>query len=105
MGVYFFSLFNTKSIVEGILIRIKGAAIYRNVIKVNKQILKFPYSGNIVFDVRKCVLVDHSVIETLHHLKDDFKNEGGHLTILGINEFTNEHGSENQLETKRKNHK
>jgi MFS superfamily sulfate permease-like transporter len=105
LGVYFFSLFKTKSIVEGILIRIKGAAIYRNVIKVNKQILKFPYSGNIVFDVRKCVLVDHSVIETLHHLKDEFENEGGHLTILGIDEFKNAHGSKHHLATKRIHHK
>jgi MFS superfamily sulfate permease-like transporter len=67
--------------------------------------LKFPYSEAVVFDVRKCVLVNHSVIETLHHLKDEFENEGGHLTILGINEFTNAHGSKHHLETKRKNHK
>lgn len=100
MGVYFFSLFKTKSIVEGILIRIKGAAIYRNVIKVKKQILKFPYSKEVVLDVRKCIMVDHSVIETLHHLKADFKNEGGNLTILGIDEFKNTLGSKHHSATK-----
>ncbi len=67
--------------------------------------MKFPYSEAVVFDVRKCVLVNHSVIETLHHLKDEFENEGGHLTILVINEFTNVHGSKHHIATKRKHHK
>jgi hypothetical protein len=64
--------------------------------------LKFPYSEAVVFDVRKCVLVDHSVIETLHHLKEDFKNEGGNLTILGIDEFKNTFGSKHHSATKTK---
>ena len=100
MGVYFFSLFKTKSIVEGILIRIKGAAIYRNVIKVKNQILKLHYLEGVVFDVLKCVLVDHPVIESIYHLKDDFENEGGHLTILGIDEFKNALGSKHHSVTK-----
>ena len=102
MGVSFFSLFNTKSIVEGILIRIKGAAIYRNVIKVKKQILKFPYSEDIVFDVRKCVLADHSVIESIYHLKDEFRELVGTLTVIGIDEFKNMNRSKHELATKRK---
>ena len=104
-GVSFSSLFNAKTTVEGNVVRVEGAAIFSNFIKVKKQILKFPYSDNVVFDVRKCVLVDHTVIETLHHLKDDFENEGGHLTILGIDEFKNAHGSKHNLATKRKHQK
>lgn len=104
-GVSFSSLFKAKTTVEGNVVRVEGAAIFSNFIKVKKQILKFPYSDNVVFDVRKCVLVDHTVIETLHHLKDDFENEGGHLTILGIDEFKNAHGSKHNLATKRKHQK
>ena len=89
---------------EGNVVRVEGAAVFSNFIKVKKQILKFPFSENVVFDVRKCVLVDHSVIETLHHLKADFENDGGNLTVLGIDEFTNAHGSKHHLATKRKHH-
>jgi MFS superfamily sulfate permease-like transporter len=101
-GVSISSLFNAKSTVEGNVIRVEGAAIFCNFIKVKKQILKFPYSKDVVFDVRKCVMVDHSVIETLHHLKADFKNEGGNLTILGIDEFKNIFGSKHHSATKTK---
>jgi MFS superfamily sulfate permease-like transporter len=99
-GVSFSSLFNAKSTVEGNVIRVEGAAIFSNFIKVKKQILKFPYTNEVVFDVSKCVLVDHSVIETLHHLKEDFKNEGGNLAILGIDEFKNTLGSKHHSATK-----
>ncbi len=101
-GVSFSSLFNAKSTVEGNVIRVEGAAIFSNFISVKKQILKFPYSKEVVFDVRKCVMVDHSVIETLYHLKEDFKNEGGDLTILGIDEFKNTFGSKHHSATKTK---
>ena len=101
-GVSISSLFTAKSKVNGNVVSVQGAAVFSNFIPVKKQLLKFPYSKDVVLDVRKCVLVDHSVIEALYHLKDDFKNEGGSLTILGIDEFTNAYRSKHHLATKRK---
>ncbi len=101
-GVSVTSLFNAKTSVEGHTITVQGAAVFSNFIKVKKQILKFPYHANVVFDVRKCKLVDHSVIESLHHLKEDFENEGGHLEILGIEEFRPVGGSKHKLTAVRK---
>jgi len=86
-GVSFGSLFHAKTSVEGNTVKVQGAAVFSNFIPVKKQILKFPFTENVVFDVTDCMLVDHSVIETLHHLKDDFANDGGSLTILGIEEL------------------
>ena len=40
-----------------------------------------------MFDVTNCKLVDHTVIENLYHIKDDFKNEGGEFIIEGIEEL------------------
>jgi len=105
-GVSLASLFNAKSKVEGHTITVEGAAVFSNFIKVKKQILKFPYNDHVVFDVRNCALVDHSVIETLHHLKDDFANEGGNLQILGIDEFKKVGKSKHHLAAVRNyNHK
>jgi MFS superfamily sulfate permease-like transporter len=86
-GVSFKSLFNAKSILVDNTVIVNGAAVFSNFVKVKNQILKFNYAENVILDVRSCKLVDHSVIETLHHLKDDFESEGGSLTILGIDEF------------------
>jgi MFS superfamily sulfate permease-like transporter len=87
-GVSFSSLFNAKMTVNDTTVIVKGAAVFSNFIKVKNKLIEFPLTSQVVLDVRDCVLVDHSVIETLHHLKDDFETEGGHLTIMGIDEFT-----------------
>lgn len=86
-GVSLKSLFNAKSRTDGTTILVNGAAVFSNFIKVKNQILSFKMTDHIILDVRACMLVDHTVIETLHHLKDDFETEGGSLTILGIEEF------------------
>jgi MFS superfamily sulfate permease-like transporter len=86
-GVSFKSLFNAKSRMDGATIIVNGAAVFSNFIKVKNQILSFKMTDHIILDVRACMLVDHTVIETLHHLIDDFETEGGSLTILGIDEF------------------
>lgn len=86
-GVAFKSIFNSRMSVQNHTISVKGAIVFSNFIKVKNQILKFPYSSKVILDVNACNFVDHSVIETLHHLKEDFEAEGGHLEIKGIAEF------------------
>ena len=81
------NLFSSKAKIEGHKISVSGAAVFSNFIGINKKIDQFPLSDAVIFDVTKCKLVDHSVIENLYHIKDDFKNAGGSFTILGIEEF------------------
>ena len=93
--IVYVSRFARTSICLAIHCKVKGlnhleinrAAVFSNFIKVKNKLLEFPMTSNVVLDVSDCVLVDHSVIETLHHLKDDFETEGGHLVIMGIDEF------------------
>jgi MFS superfamily sulfate permease-like transporter len=80
-------LFSAKSKVEGNKITVQGAAVFSNFIGIKKKIDEFPLTESVIFDVRECKLIDHSVIENLHHIKDDFTVEGGSFTILGIDEF------------------
>ena len=102
-GVSVGSLFSAKTKVAGNTVSVQGAAVFSNFIPVKKQILKFPFTEEVVLDVRECFFVDHSVIETLHHLKDDFESEGGSLTILGIEEFKAVGNSAHKLAAVRKN--
>ncbi len=47
-------------------------------------------------------MVDHSVIENLYHIKNDFATEGGSFTILGLDEFKNVGNSSHQLSAMKK---
>ncbi len=80
-------LFSAKTKVEGNKITVHGAAVFSNFIGIKTRIDQFPLTESVIFDVRECKLIDHSVIENLHHIKDDFKTEGGTFTIVGIDEF------------------
>jgi MFS superfamily sulfate permease-like transporter len=81
------NLFSSKSKIEGNRITVQGAAVFSNFIGIRKNIDSFPLTENVVLDVTKCKLVDHSVIENLYHIKDDFEAEGGSFTIFGIEEL------------------
>jgi MFS superfamily sulfate permease-like transporter len=95
-------LFLAKMTVSDYTITLEEAAVFSNFIPVKKQILKFPYSSNVILDLTKCKFVDHTVIETLHHLMDDFETEGGELKILGIEELKPVGKSQHHLSAVRK---
>lgn len=80
-------LFSAKTRVEGNTIIVNGSAIFSNYLEILKVINNFKHTDDIVFDVSKCRLVDHTVIENLHHLRDDFKNAGGSFEVIGLDEF------------------
>ncbi len=81
-------LFNAKTVIDGNTIIVKGCAVFSNFVGVKKSIDRFKRSEDVVFDVSTCKLVDHTVIENLHHIKIDFEDEGGSFTIQGLEEFT-----------------
>lgn len=91
------SVFRLKVVVEDKTITVHGALLFSNWIGMKNKILSFDYSDNVVLDVSDCKLIDHTVIESLHHIKDDFTVEGGSLEIIGIDEFRPVFGSKHQL--------
>jgi len=101
-GVKIKSLFTARSKVVGNTIIIENAAIFSNFIKVKNQIHNFKFKNDVTLDLRDCTFIDHSVIETLHHIKNDFITEGGSLTILGIEELKNVGQSKHHLAARRK---
>lgn len=92
-GAPLVNMFNARVKVEGNTVTVNGAAVFSNFIGIKKRILQFDYTDDVILDVRNCRLIDHTVIENLHHIKDDFTVEGGSLEILGIDEFKPATGS------------
>jgi MFS superfamily sulfate permease-like transporter len=101
-GVKFRSLFSANSQIHGNTITVYNAAVFSNFIKVKNKIHSFKFTDDVILDLTDCVFIDHSVIETLYHIKNDFTTEGGSLTILGIEELKNIGNSKHHLAAKRK---
>jgi anti-anti-sigma regulatory factor len=68
-------------------IEVYDAAVFSNFIPVKKKLLSFNLNERVTIDFSHCNFIDHSVVETLYHMRDDFKEEGGELIVLGIEEL------------------
>ena len=101
-GVKFRSLFSAKSQIVGNTITVYNAAVFSNFIKVKNKIHSFKFTDDVILDLSDCIFIDHSVIETLYHIKNDFSTEGGSLTILGIAELKNVGSSTHHLAARRR---
>ncbi len=68
------------------LIRARFSAIFTNWILFRRQLarLGLKEKKNVIVDLSDCKLVDHSVMEKLHELQDDFEREGVSLEIRGL---------------------
>jgi MFS superfamily sulfate permease-like transporter len=86
-GVPLNRMFKPNVRVEGNRVSIEEAAVFSNFIPVKKKILSFNYTDKAIVDFSNCHFVDHTVIETLYHIRDDFSAEGGELKIIGIEEL------------------
>lgn len=86
-GVKIRRLFKANVDVKGNTVIVHEAAIFSNFIPVKKKILSFEFTQPVTIDFRNCYFVDHTVIEMLYHIRDDFAAEGGELNILGIEEL------------------
>ena len=61
---------------DGNTVAIYDAAVFSNFIPIKKKLLSFPLNNTVIVDFRHCNFIDHSVIEILHHIQDDFKEAG-----------------------------
>ncbi len=101
-GVSFSVLFKPKMSVADATIRIEEAAVFSNFIPIKKKLISCDMTSRVTIDFQKCNFIDHSVIEILHHIKDDFKEAGGELIILGIDELKPVGNSKHPLAAQRR---
>ena len=91
LGASIGSLFGSSADVEhhpnGIsVISVRNAAIFSNWIPLRKKIVQYGYEmkNKVVVDLSQANLVDHTVMDKLAALKNDFTNEGLELEIRGL---------------------
>lgn len=81
-------------------VRVNNSAVFTTWITLRKALMSAPAEKTVILDLSATPLVDHSTMEKLHHLQDDFYHEGRHLLVVGLR--GHEPVSHHPLATRRK---
>lgn len=66
---------------------IEQCAVFSNWLGLKKILDELPQKEVVSIDFSKLKLVDHSVLENLHHFKDDYENGGGKVQFEGLEQL------------------
>lgn len=66
---------------------IKGGATFSNYVGIKESLEKLPTSETVVLDVQQCQYIDHTVLENFHNFQEEYNENGGKLTIVGLDKF------------------
>ncbi len=68
------------------LVEIEKSAVFTNWIGIKNKLEAIPQGMDLTIDLSNTRLVDHSVMENLHHFEHDYVASGGQVTIVGLHE-------------------
>lgn len=79
---------------------VTGAAVFSNWLGIKKHIDSVSTSSEFTMDLSQCNVVDHTVIDNIIHLQNDFENAGGKLQVVGLDTLTPTSKSNHELSTR-----
>ena len=68
------------------LVEIDKGAVFTNFIGIKEKLAEIPAGFNVTIDLKNTKLVDHSVMENLHHFQHDYEAAGGTVKIVGLDD-------------------
>lgn len=102
LGVPVQSTFKSNVKESGNNLQILGAAVFSNWLGIQKIIAKHQNQHELILDFTKCNVIDHTVMDNLHHLHQDFENSNRHLKILGLDEMQYTSVSKHELSSRKR---
>jgi MFS superfamily sulfate permease-like transporter len=72
---------------EDFLVKIKGSAIFSNLLGFKKGFSQIKPGSKIVLDLTEAHLLDHSFMEYIHHIEEEQVHSGGSVTSIGFDRF------------------
>ena len=81
-------------------IKVSGAAVFSNFMALKSLLAEFPQQKTVSFDLSDAELIDHTVMEFIHHFSHEYKLAGGHCEIVGLDRHKS--FSDHHLSGKRK---
>lgn len=70
------------------VVKVKDSAIFSNYLSFQKCFAKIPSGKKVIFNFSEATLIDHTLLEHLHHFEEDYHNTGGHVVMLGMGNHT-----------------
>lgn len=68
------------------LVSVRKSAVFANWISLKKKLQRIEEPTSITLDLSECKLVDHTVMENLHHMQEDFHHDGVKFEIVGLDD-------------------
>jgi uncharacterized protein YbcC (UPF0753/DUF2309 family)/MFS superfamily sulfate permease-like transporter len=68
-------------------VHLQQAAVFTNYMSIKSRLASIPPGKHVKLDFTDLTLIDHSVMENLHHFKDDYTNAGGEVTLVGLDDL------------------
>lgn len=65
-------------------IQISGAAVFSNFLSLKSLLAELPEGKTIYFDLTDAELIDHTVMEFIHHFAEEYGHNGGKCEIIGL---------------------
>lgn len=65
-------------------IQISGAAVFSNLISLKSLLAELPEGKTLFFDLTEAELIDHTVMEFIHHFAEEYNHNGGKCEIVGL---------------------
>jgi MFS superfamily sulfate permease-like transporter len=89
-GKSFTSIFKTPTEVsftdDEYLVEISKTAVFSNYLGIKSKLDAIPPGFKVTIDLKNTALIDHSVMENLHHFEHDYTESGGSVQIIGHEE-------------------
>jgi MFS superfamily sulfate permease-like transporter len=67
-----------------ILVKISGAAIFSNFMALKDTMMSVEQGKTVIFQLNDAYLLDHSVMEFMHHFQHDYEAQGGKCEFYGL---------------------
>lgn len=69
---------------EGVTVRVKGAAVFSTWIALKRRLESMRDRSPVVLELSETVVVDHTVMEKLHEMEKEFREQNGNLVVKGL---------------------
>ena len=66
------------------VVNVKDAAIFSNYLSFKKCLDKIEPGKKVIFNFSEAKIIDHTLLEHLHHFEEDYHHRGGHVTMKGM---------------------
>ena len=72
---------------DGVSMHFGDAAVFTNYLGIKETLDQISATKKVRFDFAKTVVIDHSVLENLHHFEKDYTRAGGKVEFIGLEEL------------------